>query len=349
MQRKSREILARKDSRVRRDRRSEERYSEDGRESVSTQPSTSGKKRRYGEEDGPDADVRAGLPTKVRKRSKFERISEKVHALLNEFHCIPAESIRDILLYERDVVDLFDPTNQKAYEAACQVFARKFNHFTLKDLAVIYKNMNPIFYANDISPFEYYHTRERSLYFIDQLLQTQYGEEDKIRKFLINLRDWFDLKGWECNPKINALCCIGPPNSGKNYFYDMLSALAYNVGHIGRVNNKTNSFALQECVGRRFIVGNEISMESGAREDFKKICEGSACNIRVKFQGDKVFTKCPVMLMSNFNLDICNDPHFRDVRLHTERWTLAPVLASSKKKPYPLCIFDVFEKYNVTL
>ncbi|GIX83989.1 hypothetical protein CDAR_270231 [Caerostris darwini] len=54
----------------------------------------------------------------------------------------------------------------------------------------------------------------------------------------------------------------------KNYFWDCSAALAQNVGHIGRVNNKTNQFALQDCANRRLIIGNEISMEEGAKEDF---------------------------------------------------------------------------------
>ena len=42
------------------------------------------------------------------------------------------------------------------------------------------------------------------------------------------------------------------------------------------------------------------------------------------------------------------DPHFRNVRLHTMRWKSAPLLASSKKKPYPLAIFDLYDLYNLS-
>jgi hypothetical protein len=90
-------------------------------------------------------------------------------------------------------------------------------------------------------------------------------------------------------------------------------------------------------------------MEEGAKEDFKKLCEGTSLNIRVKFQGDKIFTKAPVLLISNFTLDICNDPHFKDVRLKTLYWQQADFLKHSQLKPYPLCLFDIYKMYDVFL
>lgn len=283
------------------------------------------------------------------KTSKFQRILQEVESLLDECAVIPPIHVKELFSGPR-AIELHNPTNQKYYEGACSLWGMKFLRWTLKDIADFYKNKSPVFYANDINPFVYYHDMESSVYFIDSLLRHQFGgDDDIIAEFLGNMRDWFNKYGWNGNPKINAICIIGPPNSGKNYFFDMWAALACNVGHIGRVNNKTNRFALQDCVNRRLVMGNEISMEDGAKEDFKKLCEGSAVNIAVKFQGDKIFTKTPVLLISNFVLDICNDSHFRDVRLKTMRWQTAELLKDSVLKPYPLCLFKIYEKYNVSL
>lgn len=349
MQAKSREILARQDTGVRRDCSEEERYSEDGGESVSSQFQKTGEKR-SNDEDPYAKGRRGGRLLHVPKKTKFQRISETVHSLLNEYYTLPANHIRDVLVYEKQAQELFDPCIEKAYQAACDVFTRKFIKLSLSDLKEIYTNALPIFYANNIDPWIYYHDRETSLKYVNDLIRFQFKDDDEsIKRFLTNTRDWFNLLGWDGNPKMNALCIIGPPNSGKNYFWDMFCALAYNVGHIGRVNNKTNQFALQECYGRRLVVGNEVSMEDGAKEDFKKLCEGTAFNIRVKYQGDKIFTKAPVLLISNFELDICYDYHFKNVRLHTIRWNTCNLLKESNKKPYPLCIFDLFEHYDVTI
>lgn len=350
LQAESRQILDRETSRIRCHSESEERCSEDSGKSVPAEFEEIGKKRRYSEESRVLSQRSGGQSSNIPKKSKFQRISETVHTLLNEYFALPATHIRDVLVYDKNVQTLFDPCCEKAYQASCDVFTRKFIKLKLEDLKEIYTNALPIFYANNVDPWTYYHDRTTSLKYIDQLLKYQYNDdEEEIQKLLTNIKEWFNLNGWNNNPKMNAVCVIGPPNSGKNYFWDMFCALAYNVGHIGRVNNKTNQFALQECYGRRMVVGNEISMEDGAKEDFKKLCEGTAFNIRVKYQGDKIFTKAPVLLISNFELDICYDVHFKNVRLTTIRWRKCELLKDSNKKPYPLCIFDLFNKYNIDL
>lgn len=285
----------------------------------------------------------------IPKQSKFQRILQKVESLLDNACVIPPTHVKEIFAGP-EAIELHDPSKLKYYESSCNIWGMKFNRWTFGELAEFYKDKKPIFYANDINPFVYYHDMETSVYYVDALLKHQFGDdEDLITEFLINIQDWINKYGWEKNPKCNALAIIGPPNSGKNYFFDMLAALCCNVGHIGRVNNKTNQFALQDCVNRRLVVGNEISMEDGAREDFKKLCEGTAFNIRVKFQGDKIFTKAPVLLISNFQLDICTDPHFNNIRLKTLQWSRADLLKTSTLKPYPLCLFELYKMYNIFL
>lgn len=348
LQNKSREILDGEDTGVRHHGGQEERHSEDGGESLHSEPQETRKKRSRTEIAG--ASTSRGSAVPAGKQTKFQRISKTVHALLNEYFILPAINMRDVLVYDDCTTILFDPSNEKCYQAACDVFNKKFIGLKLKDLCEIYTNALPVFYANNKDPFTYYHSMEDSLKYITDLLNFQFdNNEEHIAEFLTNIRDWFDLKGWECNNKINAICIIGTHNAGKNYFFDMLAAIAYNVGHIGRVNNKTNQFALQECYGRRFIMGNELNMEDGAKEDFKKICEGTACNIRVKYQADKIFTRAPVCLISNKTPDICHDIHFKDVRLVTLRWRQCELLKDSNKKPYPLCLFRLFEIYNVAI
>nr|ARV85888.1 nonstructural protein [Planococcus citri densovirus] len=295
---------------------------------------------------------RRSEPASKRKRSNFEKVVEEVSSLLVKYCPVPLIGIKNLIPpnHADFRTILFDPRNKDNYISACDIHALHLNKYSFKEFHELYSQAdNPIFYANNLDPYEYYHSRDTSLYFLDELLKFQLkGEEEIIKPFLSNLRNWFNREGLDGNPKMNALCVIGPPNSGKNYFFDAIIALANNVGHIGRVNNKTNNFALQDVVNRRIVVGNEISMEEGAKEDFKKLCEGTAFNVRVKFKADCIFTKTPVLLISNNELDICWDPHFKDVRLKTIRWNTAPLLAASNKKPYPLAMYDLFDKYNVS-
>lgn len=308
------------------------------------------------ENPGPSREKRSapagptGVAPKKQRLSKFERISQTVATLLGQVYCIPASNVRDIFAHDPVSDCLYDPTADKFVVAASQLFTQRMNHLTFNDFKDLYSNGCPVFYANSKDPFEYYHDREYSKQIIIRLLQFQFkDDEEEIKKFLVNIRDWFNKKGWDGNPKCNAITILGPPNSGKNYFFDMIASIAFNVGHIGRVNNKTNNFALQECYGRRMVVGNEISMEEGALEDFKKLCEGTAFNIRVKFQGDKIFTKAPVLLISNGMLQITGHVHFENIRNKTMRWRTADLLKESTMKPYPLCIFDVYEHFEINV
>ncbi|QOR29553.1 nonstructural protein [Bat associated densovirus] len=298
------------------------------------------------------------------KKGKFEKITQTVQILLDKYACIPPTELKDIIPEYHDDYHLsfHDPKNLKMYDAACHIAMLTVNRKTLKDFKEYYDGKTPLFYASDMNPFTYYHDRVTSANYLNELILYQCrGDADKVVELLTNIKTWFNRLGWsmptvidgkttyELNPKINCICIVGPPNSGKNYFWDAIAAIAMNVGHIGRVNNKVNQFALQDCYNRRLVMGNEINMEEGAKEDFKKFCEGTAFNIRVKYQGDKIFKRTPACLISNSHIEICYDPHFNNVRLYTMMWRNASFLKDSKKKPYPLAIFDLYDLYNVSL
>lgn len=293
------------------------------------------------------------------KGSKFKRITETVSSLLKEFSCIPLTEIINIIPedHPRFEIELCNPVNEKYFKSACALYQMKLNKMLLSDFRNLYEQGRPIFYANNLDPFVYYHDRETSAKFLIDLLKHQYNDnEDKIKDLLINIVSWFNRKGWHqvkdntyiLNPKINCVAINGPPNSGKNYFWDTVAAISTNVGHIGRVSNKCNQFSLQDAYNRRLVMGNELSMEDSAKEDFKKLCEGAAFNIRVKFKEDKIFTRTPVCFITNGVLELTGDPHFRNVRLVSLSWKTCNLLAASNKKPYPLALFDVFDYFGVS-
>lgn len=241
-----------------------------------------------------------------------------------------------------------------------KLFQSSINSYSLLELKNLLDETTPIFYANNANnPFNYYHSREESFHYLLNLIKFQFNDnDDAIKDLLTNIKSWFNRKGWYIqnennesilNQKINTIVIIGPPNAGKNYFWDCIVSIAINVGHIGRVNNKCNQFALQEVIDKRLIVGNEINMEDSAKDDFKKLCEGKALNVRVKHCPDGVYRRTPVLLLSNNNLEIVNDPTFRDVRLKCFFWKRCDMLKASSKQPYPMAIFDIFSYYNVSL
>lgn len=329
---------------------------------------------RKGERAGPDTEqegppdgegeqtVSRSLRTAAPKRGRFENICAKTSFLLNKYLCIPLTDVRKIVLPSNPDHELclHDPVNERHYLSACKLFSQSINAMTLLELKNLLSKTQPVFYSNSASnPYKYYHTREESFEFLLNLIKFQFNNDsDKIKDLLSNIVSWFNKKGWYTlndkneyilNSKLNTICVIGPPNAGKNYFWDCFSAIALNVGHIGRVNNKCNQFALQEVVDKRLIIGNEINMEDGAKDDFKKLCEGKALNVRIKHSPDGIYYRTPVLLLSNNVLDICNDPTFRNVRIKVFYWKKCEMLKHSTKQPYPMAIFDVFDYYNISI
>lgn len=106
---------------------------------------------------------------------------------------------------------------------------------------------------------------------------------------------------------------------------------------------------MQDVANRRIVIGNELNMEEDALDDFKKLCEGAALNVRVKHQPDKVVFKTPVLIMANSTLDICRDPAFVNVRFKLFNWNYAAFLKDAEKKAYPLAIFDVLNYYDIKM
>lgn len=340
LQTRSREILERQAARAGSDGTEGQRNGQDYREPLLASNDGNGKKRRSTGEEG----------TLAGKRTKFERIKTAIHALLSKHYCLPSNHIKHICCDETEYDFMYDPRIEREYNNACDLFQHIHNKYSFKDFYDIYSKCQPVFYATSRDPFEYYHSREDSFRFVKDLIEFQFkGDEEQIRYFLTNVRDWFNKLGWECNPKMNSILIEGPANCGKNYFFDMVSSIAYNVGHIGRVCNKTNNFPLQDCFNRRLCIANEMSVEESAIEDMKKLCEGTAFNIRVKYQGDKIFTKAPVIIITNNYIDFLHRAEFLNVRTHKMVWRRAELLKDSDKKPYPMCLFDLYDHYNVLL
>lgn len=339
MQGRSREILEREDARAGRNGEGDESHGQGDRESLRAHSTDNGVQKRSLEEE-----------STIPKKTKFARIEQSVRSLLSRYYPLPANHIKHILVLDAKNNYLYDPTIEKYYMNACDLFTHIHNKYSFFDFYSLYSNSTPVFYANDVDPFNYYHDMETSTKFVDRLLRYQFeDDEEKIQYFLVNLRDWFNRLGWDGNSKMNTLMIEGPPNCGKNYFFDMIAAIAYNVGHIGRVCNKTNNFPFQDCVNRRLCIGNEMSVEDSAIEDMKKLCEGIAFNIRVKYQGDKIFTKAPVIVITNNYIDFMHQSAFLGVRVKKYIWNVASFLKESDKKPYPLCLFELYKNYNISL
>lgn len=269
---------------------------------------------------------------------KFSYIKSKTKALLLKYYCSPVSSIRDVKEFRHDDL-LSDPKNKDYIQSAFDDFGRDINDYTLRDFYTVLsaEGCTPIF----ISSMEY-GSREDSIEWIDELLKHQF--DDNVEDICIFLHALVDIINKKI-PKCNTLVIHSPPSAGKNFFFDMILAILLNYGQLGQAN-KNNNFAFQEAPNKRVLVWNEPNYESALIDTIKMMLGGDPYTVRVKHGMDTHVRRTPVLVMTNNVVGFMIDPAFAD-RVTKFNWKPAPFLKEIDQKPYPMCIFDIFNKYNI--
>lgn len=117
---------------------------------------------------------------------------------------------------------------------------------------------------------------------------------------------------------------------------------------VGTINtlNKYNLFALQDLVDRRVGVGNDIQISSNELEYVKVFTGGNQATARVKYEGDCVVNRTPLVFMANYEIFDMADPAWKQ-RIYALHTTHIQELGYCKKLPYPLAIVGLWEKYGI--
>lgn len=275
---------------------------------------------------------------KSKTSGKYAYIKSKTKALLMKYYCSPVSSIRDVREFRDDNI-LSDPKNKDYLQSAFDDFGKDRNDMTLRDMYNVLSN-------NDCTPMfiqsMQYGNIEESTEWIDNLLKFQFNEdEEDICKFLTALVDVVDKK----LPKCNGLCVHSPPNAGKNFFFDMLFALCLNYGQLGQAN-RYNVFAFQEAPNKRILLWNEPNYESSLTDVIKMMMGGDPYTVRVKNQMDTHVRRTPVIILTNNVVPFMADMAFQ-TRIVKFNWHPAPQLKQIELKPNPMCLFNIFNKYNI--
>lgn len=183
-----------------------------------------------------------------------------------------------------------------------------------------------------------FYTRTESIEILEKLIEYQCGDSaDVFWKELFATLD-------KTVPKLNTMCIIGPPGSGKTFLADCVSAFMLNTGNIANFNKSCN-FPLQDCKNRRFLVWNEPNFSPNNLDTLKMLLGGDPCPARIKYESDYVIPRTPVMMTTNKKVLPDNDAFSQ--RVSTWNWNSATYLKELKKKPHPLCMIDLYRKYTV--
>lgn len=279
-----------------------------------------------------------GLGDEGNKRLKVKNqickdITSNFFALL----CVPVEaSCQTKLWLSNESLALFDLSKEE-YKMAISRYKRFTMHLTFSELLTIHLQAKyPTYYARFPN---HYMSIDDSLLAINQLLLFQFKSNDKVDEFLNILFNICERK----LPKLNSLFILGKPNCGKTWFVDCLAAFYLNVGHVKNFV-RGNNFPLNDCPNRRLLIWNEPSIQPSSFDSVKMLCGGDSCPASVKYEGDGVISKTPLIFTSN-NI-IFPNTNVWSSRIYSVQWEPASFLKDVNKKPNPLVFQTLFNKYN---
>nr|QVW56845.1 MAG: putative nonstructural protein NS1 [Tarsiger cyanurus ambidensovirus] len=190
---------------------------------------------------------------------------------------------------------------------------------------------SPLWYAR--TP-DHYMPRDVGYRIVERLLTFQYGDKEGMVKFLQRIYNIAERQ----IPKKNTMFIRGPPNSGKTFFIDSVSAFYINVGHIGNFV-RGDHFPLNDAVHRRLNIWNEPSIMPSAYDTVKMLAAGDPCPANVKYQGHSVITRTPLFITGNTS--IFPDTEVWSSRMYREVWKSAPFLQGVVGYPSPLSFYDL--------
>ena len=266
-------------------------------------------------------------------QTKMKLIND-LYANMLELLCVPIEaSCQTKQWLGLEELSLYDNTKDE-YKAACSRFRRTTTHLTFSEIVTLHKNANnPVYYSR--FPNHYLSVQE-SVEVLEKLLRYQWGDS-----YNDMLKSLFGI----CERKLgktNSLFILGPPNSGKTWFVDCLAGFYLNVGHVKNFV-RGNNFPLNDCPNRRLLVWNEPSIMPSSFDTVKMIAGGDSCPAAVKYEGDGVISKTPLIFTSNSAV-FCKTKVWTSRIIFTD-WKPAPFLREITCKPHPLAIEILFNKF----
>lgn len=222
-----------------------------------------------------------------------------------------------------------------------RIFAIEVMNYSTVNLYDYYLTCYPTFNATHGQIENFYYPVDASVNYLEEFLLHQFGMDSmEIFNFLTNLLNICDRR----IPKINCLQIFGPPCSGKNWFFDCVCAYYLFVGYIGNFN-KYCSFPLMECVNKRMLMWNEPNCEPGSFDTIKMLFGGDNLTVKVKYQGDGLVCRTPVIVLGNYNPFPTTDVF--SCRTYTYNFVYCGMLRDLKYKPHPLAYYFLLRKYNI--
>lgn len=299
---------------------------------------SSGSGKRYPSQGG----VGENSGDRYKKKKRFgidDAIVQEILNLLNTVVITPPTQIMSTHYWD-DHIDLQNlPVNDKDVCLAFQRWNKKLCGWTIKNFLEFYAEPRTYLFQDIFHSGNVYYGVEESVTHVSNLLENSFGN---VSQFLQDLVDVIDRR----IPKVNTIEVIAPPSTGKTWFFDMICDFFINVGHLKNMN-RYSQFPFQDCTQRRIILWNEPNCHSEFLDTLKTVYGGDRCPAAIKCKDDAVIYRTPLIVTSNNAVfPTCDALNARRKKYEMQPWRNLKEVG--EKKPTPLCIGKLLEKYNVS-
>lgn len=238
-----------------------------------------------------------GRPT--RQLINLQATHDFIYKKFNQFLTVPIEAVAQTDRWINDPsLRCIDASNPD-YRRACSSFNRSTQFHDFDQLFDLHQmHSNHAYYLARTAPHDFYYTPEQSRIILEHFLLEQFNQDStQVESFLSTLHRVCERRAG----KLNSIYLHGPPNAGKSWFANCLTAFYLNVGSVANYVRGQN-FPFNDCINRRILIWNEPSIMPSAYDDVKMLTGGDPLPCHIKYQGDGLITKTPLIFTANTKL-----------------------------------------------
>lgn len=264
----------------------------------------------YGSTLGPGR-ISSGRNTRKRRGGSDDRF-EKIETFLMTYPTTPMNACVNTVPWLEDDWLKYIREKDPDLDTVIDMVKAKVCTWNYYDFKLLYERHStiPLFNSTSTDTNSIYYSVEDSLSILIRFLEFQFHSNENIVEFLNVLFAVCERQ----IAKLNSILVMGPPSSGKNFFFDMVLCFYWNKGQIGNPN-KYNNFAYQEAAGKRILMWNEPNYESRETDTIKMMLGGDSYTVKVKFKQDVSINRTPVIILTNEVVPFMSDHTFADLSL----------------------------------
>lgn len=272
--------------------------------------------------------------------SRQDRKSDRLYKWLLKFSTAPLNKVFSTHEFINSEYKFMN-TSSREVKRVMDLIQFKYTNSSMEELIELYESCEKVYFQAPINFEEYYYDTAKSIEIMENILFFQNNNNFNISvKFLRDVHAICEKK----IPKKNALFILSPPNAGKNLFFDAIIHWYSNYGQIANFN-KHQQFPLMDAINRRICVWNEPACESSSFETLKLLFGGDSQKVKVKYEGDAVVDRTPIIILSNIDC-FPKDTAFLS-RMIKYEWQPYAELRHVKKKINPNAYIHLLIKYKI--